>query len=112
MHLNLQGERVRSLYLGGCRFVPRADSGYEVLATFADLPGNPPAVVHGDHGEGRWLLCSTHPEFDAEALALMDFDVVGNDYEHIGTLGNWSDLSLDALERMLVVLMAPRASSH
>lgn len=103
----MEVDLIRSLYLGGCSFVPYANSGNETLATFEELPGKPAAVVHGELGKGRWLLCSTHPEFDAEALELMESKVIGNAYEDIKKLGDWRAMKLDALDWMIDVVMGP-----
>lgn len=101
VNLEVDGVTVRSLYLGGCYFSPTQETGYEVLGTFADLPDTPPAIVGGEHGEGAWVLCSTHPEYDAVALDLIDFNVVGNDYEDIATLGQRSTMNLALLDLLL-----------
>jgi len=119
--LECQGKSVASLYLGGCVFLPdiadgdeannheKSDelSGYKVLASFADLPDKPAAIVSGRYGQGRWLLCSTHPEYDNEAVELLDFNVIGNQYEHFSRLPNDADLRLELLESLLVNLDLP-----
>ncbi|ETX12689.1 hypothetical protein MUS1_02080 [Marinomonas ushuaiensis DSM 15871] len=110
--LEYQGKLVDSLYLGGCVFQSDAAddnelSGYKVLASFADLPEKPAAIVSGRFGQGRWLLCSTHPEYDNEAIELVDFNVIGNQYEHFSRLPNDADLRLDLLEGLLVNLDLP-----
>jgi glutamine amidotransferase-like uncharacterized protein len=115
--LEYQGKSVSSLYLGGCVFQPDAADdhetssdelcGYKVLASFADLPEKPAAIVSGLYGQGRWLLCSTHPEYDNEAIELVDFNVIGNQYEHFSRLPNDADLRLELLESLLVNLDLP-----
>ncbi|MGF1731837.1 BPL-N domain-containing protein [Photobacterium kasasachensis] len=102
--LELNGKQVISLYLGGCVFQPIAETGYKVLATFAELAEKPPAIVCGEYGKGAWLLSSTHPEYDQEALELMKFDVVGNDYQGFSRLQSDSSLNLDLLDYLLVKL--------
>lgn len=104
--LDYDGISLSSLYLGGCSFQPESDKGYEVLATFSELPGKPAAIVSGVYGRGRWLLCSTHPEYDSEAVELVDFDVVGNEYEDFSRLPDGVDLSLDLFEKLLAELNA------
>nr|WP_086939427.1 BPL-N domain-containing protein [Thaumasiovibrio occultus] len=99
--LDVEGTRVPSLYLGGCIFQPKAISGYNVLATFSDLPGQPAAIVSGQYGKGRWLLSSTHPEYDQEALELLNFNVVGNDYQHYADIDNIASLDLRLFDRLI-----------
>jgi len=99
--LEYEGERIPSLYIGGCAFQPKTVNGYEVLATFTELPGQPAAIVSGNYGMGKWLLSSTHPEYDSESLELLDFNVVGNDYQHYSNLDNSSTLNLELFERLL-----------
>lgn len=114
--LEYQGKLVSSLYLGGCVFQPDIADGdktsgelsdYKVLASFTDLPDKPAAIVSGCYGQGRWLLCSTHPEYDNEAIELVDFNVIGNQYEHFSRLPNDADLRLELLESLLVNLELP-----
>ena len=107
--LEYQGNLVPSLYLGGCVFRPETasddeGSAYKVLASFADLPEKPAAIVSGQYGQGRWLLCSTHPEYDNEAVKLVDFNVIGNQYEHFSRLPDDAELGLELLESLLAKL--------
>ena len=53
---------------------------YQVLARFNELADKPAAIITGDYRRGAWLLSSTHPEYDQEAVELLSFDVVGYDY--------------------------------
>ncbi|WP_070967065.1 BPL-N domain-containing protein [Vibrio sonorensis] len=101
VQLDFQGSKVASLYIGGCQFQPNALEGYEVVATFADLPGQPAAVVTGQYGSGTWLLSSTHPEYDQEALDMLNFQVVGNDYQSYSQLSKNSQLNLDFFDELL-----------
>lgn len=101
VELDFDAFSARSLYWGGCRFVPNETAAAVVVARFSNLPDKPPAIVAGRYGSGRWLLSSTHIEYDHEALELINFDVVGNDFEDIKTLGDWSDLNLNALELLI-----------
>ncbi|MFT2099100.1 BPL-N domain-containing protein [Marinomonas sp. 2405UD66-6] len=110
--LEYQGKLVSSLYLGGCVFKPQTAideeaKGYKVLASFADLPEKPAAIVSGQYGKGQWLLCSTHPEYDNEAVELLDFNVIGNQYEHFSRLPDDIDLRLELMESLLVSLNLP-----
>ncbi len=110
--LEYQGKLVSSLYLGGCVFKPHTATddeakGYKVLASFADLPEKPAAVVSGQYGKGQWLLCSTHPEYDNEAVELLNFDVIGNQYEHFSRLPDDIDLRLELMESLLASLNLP-----
>ena len=102
--LEINGKIVPSLYLGGCIFEPQQDGGYQVLARFHELPDKPPAIVYGQYGRGNWLLSSTHPEYDNEAIQLMSFDVLGNDYQDFCQLENSPDLSLETLDYLLARL--------
>lgn len=99
--LEIQGKIVPSLYLGGCIFESQQKGAYEVLARFDELPEKPPAIVFGQYGHGRWLLSSTHPEYDNEAIQLMSFDVLGNDYEDFSQLVSSPDLNLQTLDYLL-----------
>ena len=103
--LEIKGKIVPSLYLGGCIFEPQQDGPYEVLARFHELPEKPPAIVYGQYGQGSWLLSSTHPEYDSEAIQLMSFNVLGNDYEDFSQLNKNPDLSLDTLDYLLAKSM-------
>ncbi|TXR53854.1 BPL-N domain-containing protein [Reinekea thalattae] len=130
--LEYQGKPIDSLYLGGCIFLPDAPTcsdkisheasddrvsddkknndkirGYEILASFADLPEKPAAIVAGQYGQGLWLLCSTHPEYDNQAIELVDFDVIGNQYQHFSQLPDDTDLSLQLLKKLLTKLNLP-----
>ncbi|MGL6259830.1 BPL-N domain-containing protein [Vibrio sp. WXL103] len=97
-----------SLYIGGCYFAPSDDSDeksdYQVLARFAELPDKPAAIVYGEYGHGRWLLCSSHPEYDREALELLDFDVVGNDYQAYSQVDKQRLPDLSLLDHLLKTL--------
>ncbi|MEO9274411.1 BPL-N domain-containing protein [Marinomonas sp. 5E14-1] len=110
--LEYQGKSVSSLYLGGCFFKPYTATDdeakdYKVLASFADLPEKLAAIVSGGYGKGLWLLCSTHPEYDNEAVELLDFNVVGNQYEHFSRLPDDIDLGLELMESLLATLNLP-----
>lgn len=101
VNLTVNGQPQRSLYLGGCVFKPRTNSNFEVIATFDDLPNQPSAIIGGHYGQGNWLLSSTHPEYDQEALELMSFDVVGNEYQDFEQVSEDSGLDLGLLKYLL-----------
>ena len=103
--LEIKGKIVSSLYLGGCIFEPQKNGAYEVLARFHELPEKPPAIVYGQYGQGSWLLSSIHPEYDSEAIQLMSFNVVGNDYKDFLQLNKSPDLNLDTLDYLLARLL-------
>ncbi|MDE1061529.1 MAG: hypothetical protein OSA00_00280, partial [Pseudomonadales bacterium] len=65
----------------------------------------PPAIVYGQYGQGSWLLSSIHPEYDSEAIQLMSFNVVGNDYKDFLQLNKSPDLNLDTLDYLLARLL-------
>lgn len=104
--LDVADRQVKSLYLGGAVFQSEAETGYEVLATFAELPDKPAAIVSGNYGRGSWLLSSTHPEYDWEAIELMQFDVVGNEYQDFSNLQPDDELNLELLDKLLDKLFA------
>ncbi|MDP2572163.1 BPL-N domain-containing protein [Vibrio penaeicida] len=90
-----------SLYMGGSLFKAKPDEDVDILATFADLPNTPAAVIKGKFGKGRYILSSTHPEYDAEAIDLMRFDVIGNEYLDFTELENAQSLNLGLLAQLL-----------
>ncbi|WCE28868.1 BPL-N domain-containing protein [Vibrio sp. SCSIO 43137] len=104
--LDINGQQSRSLYIGGCTFHASVNSGYQVLARYSEVADKPAAIVSGNHGDGKWLLCSTHPEYDQQALELMAFDVVGNDYEDFAQIPADSELDLSLLDSLLNHLQA------
>lgn len=95
VHLAYGEASTRSLYWGGCQFVPSGNNSIRTIATFNDLTDNNLAVIAGEYGRGRWLLSSIHFEYDNEALDLSNFDVPDNKYRDIAALGDWSDLNLN-----------------
>lgn len=78
MKLNVEGKLISSVYIGGSLFLENKHSrlNYKILAQYAELPGEPVAIITGEYGQGCWLLSSTHPEYDQEALDLINFNVV------------------------------------
>ncbi len=99
--LEINGKTVPSLYLGGCTFESQQHCDYQILARFSELSEQPPAIISGSYGRGKWLLSSTHPEYDTEALQLMNFNVLGNDYQDFSQLLSSPELSLDTLDYLL-----------
>ncbi|WP_375753843.1 BPL-N domain-containing protein [Vibrio sp. HN007] len=94
-------DSAKSLYIGGCTFDSDKTSEYEVLARFSELPEKPAAIVQGCFGKGCWLLSSTHPEYDKEALDLLEFDVIGNDYQEYAQVDANSLLDLKLMDYLL-----------
>ncbi|HBC3374053.1 TPA: hypothetical protein KDY48_004313 [Vibrio parahaemolyticus] len=103
--MKLNGRQIESLYLGGCLFEPNADAEYTILATFDELPDKPAAVVYGQYGKGDWLLSSTHPEYNKEAIELLIFNVKGNEYQDFRALQPSQHLNLDMLDELLNKLL-------
>lgn len=104
--LNVDGKLVSSVYIGGSIFLENASAhpDHKVLARYSELPEEPAAIVSGEYGQGRWLLSSTHPEYDKEALDLIDFNVVDNEYEDFSHLPREQLLNLDLLDHLLINL--------
>lgn len=102
VELDVDGAKVESLYMGGCLFLPDIECEHQVVARFADLPEKPAAIVSGIYGQGRWLLSSIHPEYDNEAIELVSFNVVGNEYEDFCRLPAELDLNLELLDHLLI----------
>jgi glutamine amidotransferase-like uncharacterized protein len=60
------GQQFKVFYHGGARFMA-SDQTAQVLARYADLPENPPAIVKtriGNKG-GTAILCGVHPELSS-----------------------------------------------
>ena len=55
------GNACHSFYHGGCAFDVR-DPDAEILARFADLPNQPPAIIARQVGQGRAILSGVHIE--------------------------------------------------
>jgi len=64
------GEHEAMLYYnGGCAFYPdEGASGYEVVANYSEVEGEPAAIVDCQVGKGRALLSGVHIEYRAEQL--------------------------------------------
>lgn len=96
---NVSGSR--TLYWEGPEFIPDQQAQYEVLAAYTDLPGQPPAIVTGTCGKGRYILSSPHIEITSSRLALMQFDVPFNRFEELAPLEDISGLDNVLFERLL-----------
>jgi glutamine amidotransferase-like uncharacterized protein len=69
--LILDGRKTAAAYYqGGPRFVNEPDAPVEVLARYATIKGQPPAIVQVGVGGGKGLLSGVHPEISAGDLAL------------------------------------------
>lgn len=90
-----------TLYWGGPRFFDAASSNATVLATYADLATDNANIIRGTHGNGRYLLTSSHPEMDNTARGLMHFDVVDNRYADIAALPDTPAMTLDYFYSLL-----------
>lgn len=79
-------------YWGGPRFHKLKETrNLEIMARFADLPGEPPAIIAEKFGRGMVVLSSVHIEDEAEDLKARCYRVQENDFtlpdEIIGLLG-------------------------
>ncbi len=56
---------------GGCAFItPEAYSNVNVLGRYCDIENSPAAIVECKVGQGRAILCGTHPEYSAAYLPI------------------------------------------
>ncbi len=62
------------LYWGGCMFVPHSETAHEVIATYQDIDGQPPAIISCAVGSGKAILSGVHFEVNAQSLMAYDFD--------------------------------------
>ncbi|CCB92214.1 putative uncharacterized protein [Waddlia chondrophila 2032/99] len=64
-HIHWMENSLLPIYFnGGCAFVDAAAyTNTRVLATYAELPGNPAAVVECSIGKGKAILSGVHPEY-------------------------------------------------
>lgn len=60
--LTSEGKVISTYYNGGCTFIPSKDSDYQVLASYDNLPGKPPAVISCKVGKGKAILSGVHLE--------------------------------------------------
>lgn len=63
------GETVQTLYHGGCRFDLSDGHDCDILATYAQIAGNPPAIIRQRAGFGRAILSGVHFEMTPGCLA-------------------------------------------
>lgn len=95
------GKTLKAFYWAGPLFVDAISNDYTILATYQDLDGQPPAVITGTFGKGRYLLSSPHLEMDTAQLQRMQFDVIDNRYEDIFKLEDVQGLTHDYLLSLL-----------
>lgn len=62
------GKSAQVFYQGGCRFDLDMDHDTEILATYAQIAGNPPAIIRRRVGLGRVILSGVHFEITPECL--------------------------------------------
>ncbi len=63
------GESAQALYHGGCRFDLPDGHDCDILATYTQIAGNPPAIIRQRAGFGRAILSGVHFEISPECLA-------------------------------------------
>lgn len=66
---SVDGRKV--FYNGGCAFLLR-DSDASILASYDDIPGQPPAIISKSIGKGRVVLSGVHFEIGREHLRKWD----------------------------------------
>lgn len=66
--LNTPNGSFHTYYNGGCTFLGDF-SNCRILAHYADLPGQPPAILECQVGKGKAILSGVHIETDANTLA-------------------------------------------
>lgn len=62
------GAHTQAFYHGGCRFDLDADHDTEILATYAQVAGSPPAIIRRRVGLGHVILSGVHFEITPENL--------------------------------------------
>ena len=95
------GHVTKTFYWAGPVFESEEQDQYQVLARYAALSGQPPAIVSGSFGKGRYLLSSSHIEIDSAQLDLMSFDVPDNRYADIAELSNTDGVTTDYFTTLL-----------
>lgn len=66
-------ELARCYFNGGCTFRGDFSSpGCKVLATYQEIAGDPPAIIHCTVGKGQAVLSGVHPEFSIASLNKKD----------------------------------------
>lgn len=74
----------RVYYNGGCTFTPiKSLLNTHIIATYADIPDSPPAIISCQYGKGTALLSGIHFEYGPAKLfkALMT-DLIQNHSDH------------------------------
>jgi glutamine amidotransferase-like uncharacterized protein len=59
------------------------DSTVTVYARYKDITDQPPSVVGGTYGRGKYILMSPHLEIDQHTLQQMQFNVVDNRHDEL-----------------------------
>jgi glutamine amidotransferase-like uncharacterized protein len=90
-----------TLYWEGPEFIADDKASHEVLARYTDLPDQPPAIVTGQYGKGRYILSSPHIEITSERLKLMQFDVVYNRFVELTRIKDISGLTAALFDALL-----------
>lgn len=62
------GQTAKVFYQGGCRFDLGAGHDADILATYAQIAGSPPAIIRRKIGRGKAILSGVHFEITAEKL--------------------------------------------
>jgi glutamine amidotransferase-like uncharacterized protein len=65
-----RGESTAAFYHGGPYFEIEGDAKATVLARYATVKEEPPAIVESTVGRGKALLCGVHPEMSSSELEL------------------------------------------
>ncbi len=97
--IEYDGKTVNVFYWGGPVFEETISA--QVLARYASLPDQPPAIVAGQYGEGRYLLIGPHLEFDSAMLDLLRFDVADNRHAEIAAMPSTAGLTTDLFHAVL-----------
>ncbi len=78
--LDTPGGIVYAIYRGGCYF--KALDGADILATYADLPNQPPAIIGQRVGDGYALLSGPHIEMRGTDYARTLYKHRNNSYNY------------------------------
>ncbi len=99
-------ETIKTLYNSGPLFVADDNASCVVVARYADLPNQPAAIITGTVGQGRYMLCSPHLEFDDQSLHLLQFDVPDNRMAELAALPSHPGLDGTYFAKLLTHLIA------
>lgn len=66
--LILNNNQKCSIYFNGGCFFTHLNKQTTILARYADITDQPPAIIHTQFGSGNVILSGVHPEFTASAL--------------------------------------------